>query len=67
MGGAAGDEVAILNFAADEKISEIVEEAVANVYYFNNIRADEAFFDWVRLHDDGRMWTLTLLDVLFAK
>jgi hypothetical protein len=59
--GAAGDELAILNFAADEKISEIVEEAVANVYYFNNIRSDENFFDWVRAHDDGRMWTLTLL------
>jgi hypothetical protein len=65
--GAGGDELAILNFAADEKISEIVEEAVANVYYFNNIRADENFFDWVRAHDDGRMWTLTLLDTLFAK
>jgi hypothetical protein len=65
--GAAGDELAILNFAADEKISEIVEEAVANVYYFNNVRADENFFDWVRAHDDGRTWTLTLLDVLFAK
>ena len=65
--GAAGDELAIQNFAADEKISEIVEEAVANVYYFNNIRADGNFFDWVRQHDDGRMWTLTLLDTLFAK
>src|SRR4029077_3270239 len=65
--GAAGDELAIQRFAADEKISEIVEEAVANVYYFNNIRADGNFFDWVRQHDSGRTWTLPLLDALFAR
>jgi hypothetical protein len=33
---------------ADEKISEIVEEAVARTFYWNNPRATEAFFDCLR-------------------
>jgi hypothetical protein len=65
--GAAGDEQAILNFASDEKISEIVEEAVANVYYFANPRCTEDFFDYVRGNDGGRLWTFALLDTLWQR
>src|ERR1700732_3565176 len=37
--GAAGDELGIQKFAADEKISEIVEEAVAYTFFWTNQRA----------------------------
>jgi hypothetical protein len=51
--GADGDEQAILNFAADEKISEVVEEAVANVYYFANSRCTEDFFTCAETMEAG--------------
>lgn len=60
--GAAGDELGIQQFASDEKISEIVEEAVAYAFYWNNPRATEEFFDWVRNNDGGRLWSFALLD-----
>jgi hypothetical protein len=63
--GARGSELMILQFAADEKISEIAEEAVAHSFYFSTPRASENFFDWVRANDGGRMWTFALLDSLW--
>jgi len=49
--GAAGDELAIQRFGADEKISGIAEEACAHVFYWHNPRADESFFDYARAND----------------
>ena len=63
--GAQGNELLIVQFAADEKISEIAEEAVAHAFYFSTPRASENFFDWVRANDGGRMWTFALLDSLW--
>ena len=60
--GAAGDELAIQRFGADETISEIAEEACAHVFYWHNPRADESFFDYARANDGGRTWTFPLLD-----
>lgn len=65
--GNKGDELSILHFAADEKISEIAEEAVAYCFYWNNTRANDAFFTWVKANDDGRMWTFALLDTLWEQ
>jgi hypothetical protein len=63
--GAAGDELAIQKFGADKKISEIAEEACANVFYWNNPKATEDFFEYVRVHDGGRLWVFPLLDDLW--
>ena len=60
--GAAGDEFAIQQFAADEKISAVIEEAISYCWYWANTKAKGDFFDYVRLHDDGRLWSFTLLD-----
>jgi len=65
--GNKGDELSIVHFAADEKISEIAEEAVAYCFYWNNTRANDAFFTWVKANDDGRMWTFALLDTLWEQ
>jgi hypothetical protein len=63
--GAQGNELMILQFAADERVSELAEEAVAHSFYFSTPRASENFFDWVRANDGGRMWTFALLDSLW--
>jgi hypothetical protein len=65
--GEAGDELGIQKFASDEKISEIVEEGVAHCYFWSNPRANESFFSFVRESDDGRLWTFSLLDNLWAR
>jgi hypothetical protein len=65
--GEAGDELGIQKFAADEKISEIVEEAAACSFLWNNPRATEEFFEWVRNNDGGRLWRLVLLDSLWTR
>jgi hypothetical protein len=65
--GAAGDDIGIQRFAADEKISEIVEEACAFTFFWNNQRASEEFFAWLRDNDGGRLWSFPLLDSSFAK
>lgn len=65
--GAQGNELAILQFAADEKISEIAEEAVSHAFYWSQPRANGQFFEFVRGHDDGRMWTFALLDSLWQQ
>lgn len=63
--GASGNELAIQKFAADEQISKIAEEAVAQTFYWSNPRASENFFEWVRANDGERMWTFALLDSLW--
>jgi len=63
--GAAGDDLGIQTLASHEKISEIVEEGVAYAFYWNNTRATEEFFDWVRSNDGGRLWSFNLLDSLW--
>ena len=63
--GAAGNDLAIQRFGADEKISEIAEEACAHIFYWHNPRADESFFDYSRANDGGRTWTFPLLDSLW--
>lgn len=63
--GAAGDEFAIQQFATDEKISAVIEEAVSYCWYWANPKAKGDFFDYVRLHDDGRLWSFLLLDSLW--
>ncbi len=65
--GAAGNELGLQRFAADEKISEIVEEAVAYTFYWNNPRATEEFFEWVRSNDSGRLWSFSLLDSCWSR
>jgi hypothetical protein len=62
---ASGDELMIHRLAADEKISAIIEDGVAHTFYWNNPRATEEFFDWVRVNDGGRIWTFSLLDSLW--
>jgi hypothetical protein len=62
--GASGNDLAIWNFAADKNISEIIQEGIAHVFYWSHVGADEKFFDYVRANDDGRLWTLTLLENL---
>jgi hypothetical protein len=63
--GAAGDEFAIQQFAADEKISAVIEEAISYCWYWANTKAKGDFFDYVRGHDDGRLWSFLLLDSLW--
>ena len=65
--GAAGDDLAIQRFGADEKISEIAEEACAHVFYWNNPKASEDFFEYARAHDGGRTWVFPLLDSLWTQ
>ncbi len=48
-------------------MSGIAEEAVACTFYWNNPRATEEFFEWVRARDNGRMWTFALLDSLWSQ
>jgi hypothetical protein len=57
--------LSIVKFAADERISEIAEEAVAYCSYWHNPRMNEKFFTWAKANDDGRMWTFALLDSLW--
>ena len=64
--GEAGDR-GIQRFASNERISEIVEEGVAYTFYWNNPRANESFFSFVRETDDGRLWTFSLLDNLWKQ
>jgi hypothetical protein len=64
---AAGSEFAIQQFAADEEISSIVEEACAHAFYWNNPRATGEFFDFVRARDANRLWTFPLLDTLWQQ
>jgi hypothetical protein len=63
--GAQGNELQIIQFAADEKISELAEEAVSHAFWWSTPRATEQFFDFVRSTDDGRTWTFALLDSLW--
>jgi hypothetical protein len=63
--GATGDEFAIQQFAADEKISSVIEEAISYCWYWANTKAKGDFFDYVRKHDDGRLWSFLLLDSLW--
>ena len=65
--GAAGDDLAIQRFGADEKVSEIAEEACAHVFYWNNPKASEDFFEYARAHDGGRTWVFPLLDSLWTQ
>jgi len=65
--GAAGNEMGIHALAAEEKISEIAEEAVMNAFHFSQPRCTEAFFDYVRTHDGNRTWTFALLDSLWLQ
>ncbi len=65
--GAAGDDLAIQRFGADEKISEIAEEACEHVFYWNNPKASEDFFEYARAHDGGRTWVFPLLDSLWTR
>jgi hypothetical protein len=59
--GVAGDDLGIQKFAADEKVSEIIEEGVAHCFYWSRPRANESFFTFVRDNDDGRLWTFNPL------
>jgi hypothetical protein len=52
--GAAGDELAIQSLAANEKISEIAEEAVVETFRWNNIRVGDDFFDFVQANHGER-------------
>lgn len=63
--GAAGNELMIHRFAAEEHVSQIIEDGVAHTFYWNNPRATKDFFDWVRASDGGRIWTFALLDSLW--
>jgi hypothetical protein len=65
--GAAGDEMGIHALAAQERISQIAEEAVMNAFHFANPRCTEDFFDYVRSHDGNRTWTFNLLDNLWIQ
>jgi hypothetical protein len=57
--GAGGSE-----FAIQQLISSIVEEACAHAFYWNNPKATGEFFDFVRARDGNRLWTFPLLDTL---
>ena len=65
--GASGDDMAIFNFTSDEGVSEIVQEGVACVFHWTHVGADEAFFDYVRAHDDGKIWNFPLLETLLTR
>ena len=65
--GAAGEDLKLLEFAADENISEILQEGIAHVFYWSHVGADEKFFDYVRANDDGRIWSLSLLESLWNR
>ncbi len=62
---AAGNELGVQQFCAQEQISEIAEEAVIQTHRWNNVRADHCFLDFVAAHSDGRLITFSLLDALF--
>lgn len=65
--GATGSEFAVLQFVGNQDISEILEEGIAHCYFWSNPRADEAFFDFVRANDDGRIWNFGLLENLWTR
>jgi hypothetical protein len=65
--GSSGDDMAIFKFTSDEGVSEIVQEGIACVFHWTHVGADEAFYDYVRSHDDGKIWNFPLLESLWRK
>lgn len=65
--GATGNELAIQHFAADEKISEIAEEAVLQTFRWSNVKADGDFLDFVQANTAGRIITFALMDSLWRQ
>ena len=62
-----GNSLGIQELAATDAISAIAEDGVMSCFFWATPRADEAFFDHVRVNDGGRTWTFALLDSLFAR
>lgn len=65
--GASGDDMEIFKFASDEGVSEIIQEAIACVFHWTHVGADEKFFDYVRANDDGKIWNFGLLSNLWTR
>lgn len=55
----------IQRFAAEEKISEIVEDGVFQTFRWNNMRVGNDFLDFMQANHGGRIITFALLDNLW--
>jgi len=62
-----GNDLPIHHFAADEKISEIAEEAGIRTFVWSNPEIGDDFLDFVNSNSNGRLLTFALLDSLWDR